>query len=520
MKKYMLLMFFLLVPLNVNAKEELDIKCDQYTFKEFEEFTCRTSVNSSFEFNKITFELDLSKGISIDEVRSNYTNLWILTIDKNKVTAETKNGVLVSGLQEFGIMLFGTMEYGTQKINLKNISLVNTNQNETLDIENISKDIKILSSENKLKNIYIDGKKIEKFNSNIFHYLVDINKSTKVNITADLIDENSTISGIGEIEIESVHQVTIVPVSIKSEAGVNRVYYIHLVRSDIKESQIFISSIELKDNKNNIIDFNFNPNIYEYNLEVDPKITSLTLDIKLDDSDLSLVKNYGNRTVNIEDGDNPILIKIKNSNGEVKTYIFNITKLLSNKSANCYLKTLSINKYDLRFNKKVKIYKLAIKKADKKLDIIALPEDSKSTVNIIGNEDLKTGSIVKVVVKAENGSSFTYQMQITNQKSSLIQYLTFIAVMVIIFGIANELFRRYRGKSSVKKVSDKKAEIVKEENKKIEKVGTKKSPSKAKAVNDNVTKKSTPVKKKNSSKKKPPKKRKNTQKKKKKKSKK
>lgn len=534
MKRYILLIFFLLLPLNVAAKE-LNIKCDKYTFKEFEEFTCRTSINTSFEFNKLTFELDLSKGLSIDEVRTNYTGLWQLSIDNNKVTAETKNGVLVSGLQEFGILLFGTMEYGTQKINLKNITLINSSENKTLDIEETSKEIQILSSENKLKNIYIDDKKIERFNSNIYSYVINIDKSSKVNITADLIDDNSNISGIGEIEIESDNQITIVPIIVKSESGVNRVYYIYLVSKDILESDIVASLIELKDNKNNIIDFKFNPNIYEYNLEVDPKISSINLNIQLDDSNLSLVKNYGNRTITIEDGDNPVIIKIKNNNGEVKTYVINITKLLSNKSANCYLKSLSIDKYDLRFNKKVKIYNLQIKKSTKKLDITALTEDAKSTFNIIGNEELKNGSIVKIIVKAENGSSFTYQLQIAHKKSNLILNLACGTLIVVLFGIINELFKKYKNKSDTKKITDKnpkvkehtvkkaevkkevvkktkttdkKAEIKKEITKKTETTKTKKAPVKTGArinqskSNNKQANKKTNSKKKNTNKKK------------------
>ncbi len=495
MKKLILLFFLILLPLNVNAKEDLDIICDKYTFKEFEEFTCRTSINTSFEFNKITFDVNLDKGLSVDDVRTNYTNLWKVTLNKNTVTAEIIHGEPVSGLQEFGILLFSTLDFGNQNISLKNIKLVNTEENKTLEIEDSNKEIKVLSSENKLKSISIDDKKIERFSSSIYNYTINVNKSTtKINLSADLIDKNAEINGIGEIELES--HTTVVPIIIKSEAGLNKIYYINIIKEDLLSPDIKASLIELKDNKNNIINFNFNPEVYEYNIEVDPKLTSLSLNIKLEDSDLSLVKEYGNRTITIEDGDNVILIKIKNSKNEIKTYVLNVTKLLSNKSSNCYLKSLVIDNYDLRFNKKVKTYKLSIKKYIKKLNISAIAEDNKSIVNIIGNEDLKTGSIIKVIVKAENESRFTYQIQITQQKTNILVHILCTGLIAITILIINSLFKKHKKKSIKKKeiikVPTKEEKVSKEETVKSKEKKDSKKPDKktSKKVGDQKLKSS------------------------------
>ena len=513
MKKYFLLMFLLLLPLNVAAKDNLILNCDQYTFKEFENFTCRTSVNTSFEFDKISFEVDLSKGISLNEVRSNYTGLWKLSINKNIIIAETRNSAIVSGLQEFGILLLSTMEYGNQQINLNNITLINSSENKTLNIEETNKEIKILSSENKLKNIYIDGTKIERFNSEIYVYKINIEKNQNiVNITADSTDENSKITGIGEIEIESNNKITVAPIIAKSESGVNRIYYVYLIKEDIKEDNIKVSSIELKDNKKNLIDFKFNPEVYEYNLEVDPKISSISLNIKLDDENLSLVKNFGNRMVDIQDGDNALLIKIKNNHGEVKTYVLNITKLLSNKSANFYLKSLSVDKYNLKFNKKVKVYNLAIKKSTKKLDISAVAEDRKSIVNIIGNENLKTGSIIKIIVKAENESKFVYQINISNQKNNILIPIIYLVLFFSLVSIIYKGVKKYKKQKDMKKVVVKK-DIVKKtvtsnktitqaSSKNVKKESSKKTNNVQKQNNKNKTKDIQTNSKKNTTKKK------------------
>lgn len=438
----------MLLPLNVFAKDGFNIKCDENTFKEFEEFTCRTSVISSFEFNKVTFNIDLSSGLSLDEVRTNFTNLWSLTINQNEVTAVTKNNVLVSNLQEFGILLLGGAEYGNKEIVIKNITLINSKDNKTLEIEDVSQKIKILSSENKLENIYINDEKISFFNSSIYIYK-ELVKSDKVNITVDLSDDNSKVTGIDEVELNKNSYLTVVPIKVSSESDISRIYYLYLINEEYQESDISANLIELK-HKKEVLDFKFNPEVYEYNIELDSKIQSLELNIKLDDN-LSLVKGYGNRTIKIEDGDNSIIIKIKNKDGDIQTYVINATKLLSNKSSNFYLKSLKIDKYDLKFNKRVRNYNLAINKSIKKLNITARPEDNKSSVNIIGNEDLVEGSIIKIIVKAENESRYTYSIQIGHKTPNYLINLLLVILLGALILTITQLFKKYNVLNKIKK---------------------------------------------------------------------
>lgn len=449
MKKYILLIILIIIPLNVNAGDGFNIICDEDTFKEFEEFTCRTSVSSSFEFNKIIFDIDLNGGLSLDEVRTNFTNLWSLTIDQNKVTAVTKNNVLVSNLQEFGILLLNGTEYGNKEIILKNITLINSKDNKTLEIEDASQGIKILSSENKLANIYINDKKISSFNSNVYIYK-EVVQSDKIDITVDLLDKNSKVTGIGEVELEKNSYLTVVPIKVSSESDISRIYYLYLINEENHESDISADLIEIK-LKKEVLDFKFNPNIYEYNIELDSMIQALELNIKLDD-DLSLVKGYGNRTIKIEDGDNSIIIKIKNKDGEIQTYVINATKLLSNKSANFYLKSLKIDKYDLKFNKRVRNYNLAINKSIKKLNINAIPEDNKSSINIMGNEDLVDGSIIKIIVKAENESRYTYSIQINYKSPNYLNNLLLMILSGTLFLIIAQLFKKFNVLNKIKKI--------------------------------------------------------------------
>lgn len=82
-------------------------------------------------------------------------------------------------------------------------------------------------------------------------------------------------------------------------------------------------------------------------------------------------------------------------------------------SSNNYLKTLWIENQILDFNKDKLEYEITIDDSIKILNIKAEPEDSKSTVEIIGNDPLTNE--VKVNVKAENGVEKIYNIKVNKQ---------------------------------------------------------------------------------------------------------
>lgn len=497
MKKLFFIILFLLFPLNLEAKDnEFIIECEKVLFKEFEDFACRTKIKSSFNYDKITFEVDTTEGLYLQEARTNYTMLWKVNNKKNIITAEIKNNQLVNGFQEFGIILMSISEYGKQEITIKNIVLTNTKDKESLNLENVNVNIKIESSENKLKEIKIDGNKIPRFSPNTFNYYHETNSVT-INIETTAIDQNSKINGIGEIKLDPNVRETIIPITVTSENGINRIYKLYITNNNIIQKEIKVSLIEIFDEKGKKLDINFNNNIYDYNLELNSNIKKIEVKTSLDNKDLSFIKGYENQTINIINGDNLVLIKVKNQDGDIKTYTINVTKLLSNKSSNTYLKKLTIEGYDLRFNKKVKHYNLAIKKANKSLNINAVPEDNKAVVSIVGNENLKDGSIIKIIVKAENESRITYQLQITNVKNSYIKYIIFIILISIISFIYIK-YNKIIKKTIIDNINNKKAkkdsvkQVLKTKNKKETKTINKKTT--VKEVKKKATKKAIPKK--------------------------
>lgn len=94
------------------------------------------------------------------------------------------------------------------------------------------------------------------------------------------------------------------------------------------------------------------------------------------------------------------------------------------KSNNKYLKSLSIENYEIDFSKETKTYNIYIKEDVNKLNIIATSEDSNATVKIKGADNLKDNDYkVSVKVKAENGEEDTYyinaKIQEDNEKTEI-----------------------------------------------------------------------------------------------------
>lgn len=464
MKRLVFLILFLLFPLNLEAKgNEFIIECDKVEFQEFEDFVCRSKINSAFNYDKITFDIVTTDGVILKEARTNYNLLWKVSSKKGQVTAQTLKKQLVNGYQEFGILLFSISEYGKQNITIKNIVLTNSEKKETLKIDDAKIEIKMQSSENRLKEIKINGNKITDFFSNNYNYYIKSNDEV-INIEAIPLDKNAKIDGIGEIKLDPKVRETIIPINVVSENGVHKIYKLFIINNNIKETNITASLIELFDEKDNNINFNFKNDVYEYNLELAPNIKTINTKVTLDNKDYELIKGYGNQVVNIEKGANIIFIKVKDSTGDIKTYIINITKLLFNKSSNSYLKNIIIDGYNIKFNKRIKQYNLAIKKSDHKLDINAIPEDNSAVVNIIGNEDLKDGSIIKIIVKADNESKITYQLHITNKNNSFISYIIYIIIGILLFGLIFRIFVRVK-KFIINYISNKKKKIANDKNK-------------------------------------------------------
>ena len=118
-------------------------------------------------------------------------------------------------------------------------------------------------------------------------------------------------------------------------------------------------------------------------------------------------------------GENTIVIKVTAENQETKTYKIIVTRKEKGQELddNNSLKSIEIDGYTIDFNKDTESYTLKIKEEDK-LNIKATAESEKALATIIGNEDLKNGSKIRISVTSEKGTVKEYVINIEKEEKT------------------------------------------------------------------------------------------------------
>lgn len=117
-----------------------------------------------------------------------------------------------------------------------------------------------------------------------------------------------------------------------------------------------------------------------------------------------------------------------NNSGSKKNNSFNSNKnnsnnsTASNKSSNNLLDSLTINnaKMSPTFSKDVTSYSITVPKDVNKLDLDYKLSDSKASVKVVGNDNLKSNknNVVEIIVTAEDGSTKTYTLNVSFSSDS------------------------------------------------------------------------------------------------------
>lgn len=283
--------------------------------------------------------------------------------------------------------------------------------------------LKIKSSNNSLANLILSNGTLSPiFNANTTSYTATINAGNVV-INATKGESNQTISGLGTKTLK--YGKNTFQIVVAAENGTKKTYTIVITRPDNRSTNNNLKS--LSTNQGNI---SFNKNTTTYNLNVNSNITAIKINAALEDSKASFISGSGPRTVNLNYGKNAVQIKIKAENGSTKIYTINVTRK-DNRSSNNNLKSITLSNGKITFNKNTLQYSLIVPYEVSKLNIVATPEDAKSTV-VVNNPSLIVGdNIITIVVTSENQQKKTYTINVkrltkaeklsANNKASLIE---------------------------------------------------------------------------------------------------
>lgn len=150
----------------------------------------------------------------------------------------------------------------------------------------------------------------------------------------------------------------------------------------------------------------FNKNTYLYTLTVSSEVNSIKVTAS---TNHSKAKYSVSGNSNLKNGDNTILVTVTAEKGNTKTYKIIVTKAEDPEKANAYLTNIVLDNATLNeeFVRENMEYTLQDVTYDvTKLQLSAFPENSKATVVIDGNDELKVGeNVIKITVTAEDGKT-------------------------------------------------------------------------------------------------------------------
>ena len=196
----------------------------------------------------------------------------------------------------------------------------------------------------------------------------------------------------------------------------------------------------------------FNPEVTEYTLTVGANVESIDVKAEAEDENAT-VEITGND--NLLMGDNTIEIKVTAEDETVRTYTINVTKEEGEQLA---LTELSVTGYTLTPEFSGDVYDYTIDISDTtvtNLDVKAVSNDENTTIEIVGNTDLKVGeNIITILVKSEDGNNIvTYQITAninapavatTEDNNNMYLYIGIAVAVIIVIIIIVIIIRRRR----------------------------------------------------------------------------
>ncbi len=195
-----------------------------------------------------------------------------------------------------------------------------------------------------------------------------------------------------------------------------------------KSSNNYLSSITIDGEE---ID-DFSKNTTKYFIDVENDVTSILVDAKAED-DAATVDVDGPRTLEV--GDNEFTISVTSEDETTKFYKVIVTRLDEEESSNTKIKKIKIKDYHFNFDKNSKTFYLNIDKEDTELDITVTLSDKSSSYEIEGNENLEDGSVIKIIVTAENGNTDTYRIIIEKKDTNYLPFIIGGVILILLIAI-------------------------------------------------------------------------------------
>lgn len=282
------------------------------------------------------------------------------------------------------------------------------------------------SSEARLKDLGITPNDFKGFKRDKYTYDVEVpNDVSKVNVYAKPVDSKAKISGTGNATLkEGKNSVSVV---VTAEDGTKKTYTINITRSTENEeaeeesdSEARLKNLGIKPKE---YDFSgFKKDTLEYSVEVPNDVSEIEIYAEALSSKATI---KGTGKIELKEGENTANIEVIAEDGTKKVYVIEITRekvetpVEEENNEDEVEKIFGLSKLEIKkltlnpkFDVKTYEYKVELTEDLNSLDILAKSNDSKSNVEIIGNENLKQGetTITILVTNPETEEVATYQI--------------------------------------------------------------------------------------------------------------
>lgn len=262
------------------------------------------------------------------------------------------------------------------------------------------------------------------FSKNVFKYSVNVDSDvSEISIDGIKNDVNQVIDG--EVANQTLNYgKNTFKLIVTNGTSPKRIYEVVITRKDNRDTNAFLSSLSLSSGT-----VNFSKYVYDYEIRVLYDVTKLSV-LATPEKSTSTVKVEGEN--NLKVGENIVTITVKSEKGNQQKYKIKVNRLKEGEQIgdNANIKDITILGYNLGFDYSKQEYKLLIKKEDK-LDISVVMDDSNASYQIIGNDNLKDGSIIKIITKSfDQTASQTYSIEIT--KPNYTTYYVIAGLLVLL----------------------------------------------------------------------------------------
>lgn len=348
--------------------------------------------------------LKVKEGNYITDFDSDKTS-YSFDYDKDKITIDgsvTDSSSKVTGFKTYNL------NYG-----INNINIVVTSESGNIRTYKISVNrLDVRDKTNTLDSLVVSDYKLSpEFNKNTKSYKVSVPTTTdKINISSTLSSSKSSyVSGFGNRTVNLKYGKNSILVKVKSESESINTYEIIVTREDNRSSNNYLKKLNISSGE-----FKFDKKVKEYAVTVKNEVESINVSGEVEDNK-SKVTGFGN--YKLKEGANNITIKVTAETGSVRTYTLKVTRIVKNNTVvpNNNLKSLTINNYQINFDKNIVLYNITIED-EKSLEFNYETESADSSVVINGNENLKNGSVITVKVTAIDGSVKEYKFNISKNE--------------------------------------------------------------------------------------------------------